>query len=315
MRLGTNSSSRTNIPFRVSPMLATLVDDPFNREGWVYEEKYDGDRLLAYKEGNRIKLLSRNSKDRTRNFPDIVEAIRRLGPSTLLLDGEMVVFDSSNVSRFQLLQQGKGVPVYAVFDCLYLDGRDLRREPLSSRRAAVEETVPTSKVIFPSKRLSADGLEAFSIAKRRGFEGIVAKDVASPYVEGRSKYWLKVKVKHEDEFVIGGFTEPAGARKYFGALLLGAYRSKKLCYVGKVGTGFDEKTLAQLYTKFRPLFQEQPAFVDPPRERRVHFLDPVLVAQIAYSEWTADQKLRQPVYLGLRDDKRAEEVHFPEAQK
>jgi len=296
-------------------MLATLVDDPFNREGWVYEEKYDGDRLLAYKEGNQIKLSSRNGRDRTRNFPDIVEAIRRLGPSTLLLDGEMVVFDSSNVSRFQLLQQGKGVPVYAVFDCLYLDGRDLRGEPLSSRRAAVEDTVPTSKVIFPSKRLSANGLEAFSIAKRRGFEGIVAKDLASPYVEGRSRYWLKVKVKHEDEFVIGGFTEPAGARKYFGALLLGAYRGKKLCYVGKVGTGFDEKTLAQLYTKFRPLFQEQPVFVDPPRERRVHFLDPVLVAQIAYSEWTADQKLRQPVYLGLRDDKRAEDVNFPEAQK
>lgn len=315
MTLGTNSSSRTQIPLRVSPMLATLVKKPFNRKGWVYEEKYDGERILAYKEENRIKLLSRNGKDRTRNFPDIVEAIGKLGPSTLLLDGEMVVFESSNVSRFQLLQQEKGVPVYAVFDCLYRDGGDLRQEPLSFRRAAVEETVPASKAISPSKRLSAKGLEAFSIAKRRGFEGIVAKDMASPYAEQRSKYWLKVKVKYEDEFVIGRFMEPAGARKYFGALLLGAYRGKKLCYVGKLGTGFDEKTLTQLYTKFRPLFQEQPAFVDPPREKTVHFLDPVLVAQIAYSEWAADQKLRQPVYLGLRDDKRAKEVNFPEAQK
>jgi len=179
----------------------------------------------------------------------------------------------------------------------------------------MEESIPAGKVIFPSRRLSANGLEAFAIAKRRGYEGIVAKDASSPYIEKRSTYWLKVKVKHEDEFVIGGFTEPAGSRQYFGALLLGAYKGKNLHYVGKVGTGFDEKTLAQLYAKFRPLLREQPAFLDPPRERKVHFLEPRLVAQIAYSEWTADKKLRQPVYLGLREDKRAEEVSFPEAQK
>jgi bifunctional non-homologous end joining protein LigD len=295
-------------------MLATLVPEPFSRDGWAYEEKYDGDRTIAYKEGDHVQLLSRNANDRTADFPKIVAAIRDLSPETLLLDGEVVVFDSRKVSRFQLLQQGKADPVYAVFDCLYRNGRDLRRRPLSSRRLALEESLIPGKVLRPSRRLSANGLKAFAMAKARGFEGIVAKDLSSPYLEKRSMYWLKVKVKHEDEFVIGGFTEPAGSRKYFGALLLGAYQNRELRYVGKVGTGFDEKTLAQLNAKFRPLLRKQPAFIDPPRDRKLYFLAPHLVAQIAYSDWTADHKLRHPVYLGLRNDKRAADVSFPEAR-
>jgi bifunctional non-homologous end joining protein LigD len=311
-------------------MLATLVREPFHKPGWIYEEKYDGYRILAYKEGSRVRLYSRNAIDRTDRFSDVAAAISALRPATLLLDGEVSVFDREGVSRFQLLQNlGVGKSVFAVFDCLYKDGQDLRRRPLSERRVALEESLAPNKpanksrnktaqnktlnqVIVPSSRLASDGLEAYRLATQRKFEGLVAKDLSSPYVEGRSSFWLKVKVHQEDEFVIGGFTEPAGSRSHFGALLLGAYDRGKLHFVGKVGTGFNEQSLGMLFKKFRPLVRQQSPFIDPPRDRDVTFLSPKLVAQISYQEWTADKKLRQPVFLGLRDDKSAQEVRMPE---
>jgi bifunctional non-homologous end joining protein LigD len=289
-------------------MLATLVSQPFDRAGWVYEEKYDGDRILAYKEDDRVRLLSRNAKDRTDKFPRIAAAIRILKPVTLLLDGEIVVFDKKGISRFQVLQQEKDNPVYAIFDCLFHEGKDLRPEPLSTRRTVMERSIGSSKVLLASHRLAANGLEAFRIAQRRGYEGLVAKDLSSPYVEARSTRWLKVKVHPEDEFIIAGFTKPAGARQYFGALLLGAYDQGRLRYVGKVGTGFDQKTLATLYRKFQPFVRSRSALLDPPREAGVTSLAPRLIAQISFQEWTADSKLRQPVFLGLRDDKRPQDV-------
>jgi len=302
------------IAIRVSPMLATLVAEPFDEPGWVYEEKYDGDRMLAYKEGARVRLLSRNGKDRTGRFPEIVAAIGKLRPATLLLDGEVVIFDRQGVSRFQLLQQDKGEPVYAVFDCLFVDGKDLRRQALAARRAALERIVSSKGVLRLSHRLAANGLAAYEIAKRSGYEGLVAKDLASHYLGKRSRSWLKVKVHQEDEFVIVGYTPPEGSRLYFGALLLGAYERGKLRYVGKVGTGFDATTLAMLHQRFRPLVIQSPAVVDPPRGRDITYLRPQLVAQISYQELTADRKLRQAVYLGLRDDKRASEVTLPQVR-
>jgi bifunctional non-homologous end joining protein LigD len=312
-------------------MLATLVREPFHKPGWVYEEKYDGYRILAYKEGSRVHLYSRNAIDRTDRFFDVAAAMSTLQPSTLLLDGEVSVFDREGVSRFQLLQNlGEGKSVFAVFDCLYKDGQDLRRRPLSERRVALEESLWLNKlanksrnkstknklglnqVIVPSSRLASDGLQAYRLAIQRKFEGLVAKDLSSPYVEGRSNFWLKVKVHQEDEFLIGGFTEPSGSRSHFGALLLGAYDRGKLHFVGKVGTGFNQENLVMLFKKFRPLVRQQSPFVNPPRERDVTFLTPKLVAQISYQEWTADKKLRQPVFLGLRDDKSAQEVRMPE---
>jgi bifunctional non-homologous end joining protein LigD len=294
-------------------MLATLVREPFHQPGWVYEEKYDGYRLLAYKEGSRVRLYSRNAIDRTDRFSDVAAAMSTLRPATLLLDGEISVFDRHGVSRFQLLQNlGTQKSLFAVFDCLYKDGKDLRGRPLSERRAALEESVARNKLIRPSTRLSPDGFKAYRLAMERKFEGLVAKDLASRYVEGRSRFWLKVKVHQEDEFVIGGFTEPSGSRTHFGALLLGVYDRGKLRFVGKVGTGFNDQSLTMLFKKFRPLVRHQSAFVDPPRERDVTFLSPKLVAQISYQEWTADKKLRQPVFLGLRDDKSAQEVRMPE---
>jgi bifunctional non-homologous end joining protein LigD len=312
-------------------MLATLVREPFHKPGWVYEEKYDGYRILAYKEGSRVRLYSRNAIDRTDRFFDVAAAMSTLRPATLLLDGEVSVFDREGVSRFQLLQNlGTAKSVFAVFDCLYKDGQDLRRRPLSERRVALEESlaldrppnkarnkpgqnkIAANKVIVPSSRLASDGLEAYRLAIQRKFEGLVAKDLASPYIEGRSSFWLKVKVHQEDEFVIGGFTEPSGARTHFGALLLGAYDRGKLHFVGKVGTGFNQQNLAELFKKFRPLVRPQSPFLDPPRERKVTFLSPKLIAQISYQEWTTDKKLRQPVFLGLRDDKSPQQVRMPE---
>jgi bifunctional non-homologous end joining protein LigD len=305
------------IPFRVQPMLATLVREAFNQPGWVYEEKYDGYRILAYKEGDRLTLLSRNAKDRTEWFSGVAAAVRKLPSRTLLLDGEVVAFDRRKVSRFQLLQNLKSEPAYAVFDCLYKDGLDLRREPLARRRAVLEEIAGgagSGSTIFVSRRLAADGLAAFRLAKRRGFEGIVAKDASAAYIEGRSRFWLKFKVHQEDEFVIVGYTPPAGSREHFGALLLGAYDHGKLTYAGKVGTGFSCESLAKVYRKLQPLVRTKSSVADPPRERNVTHVAPRLVAQIAYGEWTNDRKLRQPVFLGLRDDKRPQEVTFPEAK-
>ncbi len=301
-------------PIRVQPMLATLVSEPFDKPGWVYEEKYDGIRIIAYKERDQVRLLSRNGKDRTGSFPRIAAAIKNLKPIRLILDGEVVVFDKKKISRFQLLQQGKGEPVYAVFDCLFENGKDLRGEPLSERRAAMESAIGSSKTLLPSHQLSTNGLKAFRIAQRRGYEGLVAKDFSSPYEETRSRDWLKVKVHQEDEFVIAGYTKPEGEREHFGALLLGAYDKGKLRYVGKVGTGFDRKTLAALYKKFQPFVTSKSALVDPPREKDAVFVSARFIAQISFQEWTADNKLRQPVFLGLRDDKLAQEVRLPEVR-
>lgn len=295
-------------------MLATLVAEPFDKPGWVYEEKYDGDRFLAYKEGARVQLISRNGKDNTDRFPRIATAISHLRSATLLLDGEVAVFDRKRISRFQLLQQEKGEAVYAVFDCLFADGKDLRHESLGARRTVLEKILPSQGVLLLSRRLASNGFEAYKMAKRSGYEGLVAKEVSSPYVEKRSKFWLKVKVHQEDEFVIVGYTPPAGSRKYFGALLLAAHEHGQLHYVGKVGTGFDGSSLATLHEKFQPLVTESIELVDAPRGRDITYLRPRLVAQVSYQELTSDRKLRQPVYLGLRDDKRAREVTLPRAR-
>jgi bifunctional non-homologous end joining protein LigD len=302
------------IPFRVQPMLATLVARPFDKPGWIYEEKYDGYRILAYKEGSRVTLLSRNGKDRTETFAAVADAVRNIPAETLLLDGEVVAFDRHRVSRFQLLQKGNATASYAVFDCLYRNGYDLRKAPLSKRRAVLEKTIPNEGTIFVSRQLSANGIRAYEEAKEKGYEGLVAKDLASRYVEQRSTKWLKVKVHQEEEFVIAGYTAPSGTRICFGALLLGAYSGDQLVFVGKVGTGFSRATLRSLFGQFQPLIRKTPSLVDPPRDAELTHLNPKLIAQIAFEEWTADRKLRQPVFLGLRDDKTPEECRVPETE-
>jgi bifunctional non-homologous end joining protein LigD len=289
-------------------MLSTLADAPFTKPNWIYEEKYDGVRILAYKEGPKVSLISRNAIDRTSRYPDVAAAVSNLKARTLLLDGEVVVLDANKVSHFQLLQQGKGKPQYAVFDILYVNGDDFRKQALSVRRKTLERFVKPSSSLFLSARLSDDGLKAFQIATQKGLEGIVGKNLSSHYIEGRSTQWLKVKAHLQEEFVIGGFTEPTGSRHYFGALLLGAYSAGQLRYAGKVGTGFDERTLESLNRKFQGLIRAKSSFSTEVRERGATFLSPRLVAQVAFTERTSDGKLRHPVFLGLRDDKNAKEV-------
>jgi bifunctional non-homologous end joining protein LigD len=307
------SEQGDRIPLRPHPMLATLVAEAFDKPGWVYEEKYDGYRILAYKEGAKVTLLSRNGNDRSATFSSIAESVAELRDRTLLLDGEVVAFDRKGISRFQLLQRGDVRHAFAVFDCLYRDGRDLRGESLSRRRRELEDVIgDASKPVFLSKRLAANGLEAYRIAERKGLEGLVAKDEHSLYEEKRSRYWLKVKVHQEEEFVIGGFTAPQGSRQHIGALLLGAYAGKDLHFVGKVGTGFSEQSLAKLARTFKPLIRATAPFIEPPREKKITWLAPKLVAQIAFAEWTGDRKLRQPVFLGLRDDKNPRDCILPE---
>ena len=300
------------VPVGVRPMLATLVDAPFHESGWIYEEKYDGIRILAAKTGARVQLVTRNLIDRTADFPEIAAAIARLPAPTLLLDGEIVVFDADGVSRFQLFgADTRRKPVYVVFDVLFARGHDLRGRPFAERRAVLEKDVVAGGPLRLARRLATNGLAAFELARERGLEGVVAKDPASTYETGkRSMAWRKVKVRAEEEFVIGGYTAPAGARAHLGAILVGAFEGERLRYAGKVGTGFTATTLADLARRFRTLARATPPFVDPPRERGLTWLEPRLVAQVGFMERTGDGRLRHPVFLGLRDDKAPAEVRW-----
>jgi len=230
-----------------------------------------------------------------------------------VLDGEIVAFDRHGVSRFQLLQRralGERIhPVFAIFDCLGGNGVDLLRRPLAERRRALEAMVlPRRGFLRRARRLPPNGLTAYRIAQRRGWEGIIAKDDASPYEPGRrSRSWLKVKCRKEAEFVIGGYTAPTGQRRHFGALLVGLFAGPALRFAGKVGTGFSRKALADLSARMRALRTDESPFRPPPREAGVTWIRPEPVAQIAFAEWTAAARLRQPVFLGLRHDKKPSE--------
>ncbi|HKB70788.1 MAG TPA: non-homologous end-joining DNA ligase [Thermoanaerobaculia bacterium] len=302
----------------LAPMLATLVDEPFRRAGWVNEEKYDGYRALAYKRGARVKIYSRNAIDRTADFAEIAAALGKLD-GDFVLDGEIVAFDAAGVSRFQRLQRrelGERVPlVYAIFDCLEDGGESLLSRSLSERRRRLERIVPARRrVLRRSRRLSADGLEAFAAARASGWEGIVSKSDDSRYEPGtRSRNWLKVKVRKESEFVIGGWTEPGGSREHFGALLVGLFEGQKLRYAGKVGTGYSHKILADVSRRFRP--SEVCPFETRPKEKGAHWVRPELVAQLGFTEWTEDGKLRHPTFLGLRADKAARELRWRDREK
>jgi bifunctional non-homologous end joining protein LigD len=231
----------------------------------------------------------------------------------------VVIFDAGGVSRFQLLQrrglgEAMSAPVYVAFDCVFARGRDLRGRPLSERREVLAKEIPArSGVLRRSRLLAANGMKAFERAKREGLEGLIAKRDASVYREGaRSDQWLKVKVRREDEFVIAGFTAPRGQRRGFGALLLGVFDAKgELRFVGKVGTGYSERTIEMLMARLQPLVRANSPFAERVRERFVTWVEPELVAQIAYAEFTHDGKVRAPVFLGLRDDKRARTLRLP----
>jgi bifunctional non-homologous end joining protein LigD len=295
-------------------MLATLSKEVALGPDWIFEEKYDGIRAVAEKKKDRVRLWSRTGQDLTAGFAEVVDAIRKLPDDDVVLDGELVLFDRTGVSRFQLLQR-RGIdprvrPVYVVFDILRSKGRDLTRAPLEERRARLLALIPKrAGVLMPSRQLRGGAAAALDRARAKGWEGVIAKQRGSAYEPGeRSRSWRKLKVRGESEFVIGGYTPPRGARSEFGALLVGMFDGPKLRYVGKVGTGYTQDTLRDLGAKLRKRRTERAPFEPAPRIRDATWVRPDLVAQLAYQEWTADGKLRQPAFLGLRTDKKPKEV-------
>ncbi len=302
-------------------MLATLSPSIVEGPEWVFEEKYDGIRAVAGREGGQVKIWSRTLQDLTGGFPHVVEAVRALSDGDLTVDGELVALDDKGVSRFQLLQRrgiaGASPTRYAVFDLLEHNGRSLMSQPLSERRAALERLLGhRTAPLFVSRRLVRDGKAAYREAKRFGWEGIIAKHERSPYQPGvRSQLWRKVKVRKESEFVIGGYTAPKGGRRHLGALLVGLYDGPKLRFVGKVGTGFRQETLEMLATKLERLRTDKSPFDPKPRMKDATWVRPKLVAQLVYAEWTADGKLRQPAFLGLRSDKSPSECTWTSRER
>jgi len=302
----------------IRPMLATLSTAIPTGPGWVFEEKYDGIRALAYRTNKKVRLWSRNALDLTAGFPDIASAVAALPGGDLVLDGELVVFDTKGVSRFQLLQRrGAGGPSeYAVFDLLEQDGVSLLKRPLNERRAALEALVDRRPALRLSRRMGKSGASAYATARKKGWEGIIAKAETSTYEPGvRSGAWLKVKVRRQSEFVIGGFTAPAGSRAHLGALLVGLYDGSRLRYTGKVGSGYTGDSLEDLAARLGPIRTDASPFADAPRMKDATWVKPKLVAQVAFAEWTADGKLRQPVFLGLRRDKSPRDCRWDERER
>jgi bifunctional non-homologous end joining protein LigD len=301
-------------------MLASLTDRREFDDGWLLERKFDGERCLARRDGVEVRLLSRTAKDLTATYPEVCGALERQRARALVLDGEVVAFDGEQTS-FSRLQRRLGVtdpsgellaayPVaICVFDLLELNGEDLRGRSLLDRRARLTQVLEPSAALQISEAWRGDSQRRFAQACQSGWEGLIAKRARAPYVGGRSRDWLKLKCVWEQELVIGGYTDPAGSRAEFGALLVGYYEDGRLRYAGRVGTGYSAATLRELGGQLRDLETSSSPFVDArPIPRGTHWVRPRLVAQIGFAEWTNDGRLRQPRFLGMRDDKRPAEV-------
>jgi bifunctional non-homologous end joining protein LigD len=296
-------------------MLATLTDRRDFGDDWLLERKFDGERCVARKRGGDVRLESRTGKDLTSTYPEVREAVAAQQARELLLDGEVVAYDGEQTS-FGRLQQRLGIRnpsadliaenpvVYTIFDLLEVDGEDLTQRANLERRARLANVIRPRAAVQLSEAWRGDSEGRFAKACRSGWEGLIAKRADAPYVRGRSRDWLKLKCAWEQELVIGGYTDPAGSRTDFGALLVGYYEQGRLRYAGKVGTGYTAATLRDLGTRLRRLETAESPFVDArPVPRGTHWVRPELVAQIGFAEWTKDARLRQPRFLGLRDDK------------
>jgi DNA ligase D-like protein (predicted ligase) len=280
---------------------------------WFFELKWDGVRVLALRSGERVRFWSRNGIDVTAQYRELVTVVGTLPGGDLALDVEVVALDEGGRPSFQLLQRrmhttrtGGAQPIHGLaFDCVALHGRDLRALPLGERKALLRELLRGGDALRYSDHLEGDGERFLRAACREGFEGVVAKRADSPYVGGRRREWLKIKCNLQQEFVIGGWTDPKGTRAYLGAVHLGVYEDGDLVYVGRAGTGLDTARLKALHQKLRALEAETCPFTagSPPRGMEHHWVRPALVCQVRFTEWTADGHVRHPVYLGLREDK------------
>jgi bifunctional non-homologous end joining protein LigD len=324
-----------NGPMRTTilPMLAISVAEAFDSPDWLFEIKWDGYRAVAFIEDGRVRLLSRSQNDLTARFPELGTLPQFVKAQRAILDGEIVALDEEGRPSFSLMQQRtgfrlgrghltrrEGVPViYYAFDLLYLDGLDLRRVALEQRKQLLKDRIENSEVLHYSDHYAENGLSLLEAARQRGLEGIVAKKRNSAYQERRSSDWLKIKITQRQECVIGGYTDPEGSREYFGALVLGLYdKKKRLIHVGQVGTGFDQTALKEMFTRLQPLKTKQnPFHGEIGGLQKAQFVRPELVAEIKFGEWThetaeAGMKLRAPVFMGLREDKLAEECLLEE---
>jgi len=316
-------------PRFVELMKARLVNDPPTAGDWSYELKFDGFRACAVKDGTKVNLISRNGNELRSRFPEIGEGLKHFPAAECVIDGEIVALDEAGRSSFQLLQgveMGDEPPpiCFYVFDLMQLNGKSLLQLPLTVRKELLAKICgAVSDPIRYSGEIGRDAKPLLPEIQRRGLEGLIGKLRDSTYEPGRrSGAWIKIKVLNEQEFVIGGYTPPEGSRKYFGAILVGYYKNGKLLFAGKVGTGFNSKSLADLYKKFRAAEREGCPFADLPSKqggqwvqgitpsmmKKMHWVTPKFVAQIKFAEWTRDGKLRQPVFLGLREDKSPKEV-------
>lgn len=300
----------TKVAGWMEPMLATLVESLPDSRGWVFERKLDGIRAIAYGADGDVRLYSRNKLPLEDSFPSAVRSLEALPRRSFVLDGEVVAMVAGRVGGFEALQQRTSrTPLrYYVFDVLTLDGNDLRSLPLLERRRYLRSIRLTGALRRTSTR-TGDAEQLRSQACEEGWEGLIAKRADAPYRAGRSREWLKLKCILEQEFVVAGFTDPKGGRKGFGALMIGYYEAGELRFAGEVGTGFNERTLNDLAARLEKLRTDRSPFADHPKARKgQHLVRPKLVAQVAFSEWTRDGKLRHPRFLGLRTDKPPKEV-------
>lgn len=307
-------------PEWVAPMLATLTDRRFSDPAWLFERKLDGERCLSFRVGGEIRLRSRNRLDIGPHYPEVFDALTAGVSADFVVDGEIVAFKGGRTS-FELLQRRMhtrdphvarrtGVRIcYYVFDLLYLDGFDTTRLPLRLRKALLRTMFRFDGPLRFTTHRNTQGETYSKEACGKGWEGVIAKRADAPYRSGRSGDWLKFKCVNQQELVIGGYTEPKGSRRGFGALLVGHYQDGELRYAGKVGTGFDDPLLEDLARRLLAIERDRPPFgaADMPR-KGVHWVEPKLVAEIGFSEWTRDGRLRHPRFLGLREDKAAAEV-------
>lgn len=297
----------------LKPMLATLIKEPFDSKEWIFEKKFDGFRSLARK-NRTVQLLSRNNLSFNRRFPELVKEIQGL-PGSFVIDGEIVVLDKKGVSQFQALQNYQTDPIggliYYLFDILSYNGKNLTSLSLLERRAillALLQKHPSKYLRF-SEAIDTKGKALFQKAKKRGWEGILAKRKESFYRQSRSRDWLKIKTHLRQEFVIGGYTAPQGSREKFGALLVGVYEGKKLLYAGHVGGGFNRKLLDAVYKQLRKQVSRTCPFAkEPTPNAKVVWLEPKLVCEVSFAEWTQSGILRQPIFQGMRPDKPARKI-------
>jgi bifunctional non-homologous end joining protein LigD len=305
--------SRTStLPKRLQPMLATLTDAPFDDAGWVFEDKYDGFRMVAKTEGGKVTLYSRNGKIISHNYIEVAKALEGI-KGDAVIDGELVALDKDGISHFQLLQNAlrhEAKLLYCAFDLMFLNGEDLRGLTLLERKKRLKDILPSHKLIAFSRHRNASGTKFFEEAERKGLEGIMAKLAASSYRSGvRTDDWLKIKTSKRQETVIVGFTAPRRTRPFFGALTLAVREKNGWRYIGHVGTGFSHETLKELHGKLIKLKTAKSPFAVKTKDEAVTtWVKPKLVAEVKFTEWTSSGEIRHPVYLGLRSDKQAEDV-------